>query len=346
MPDVRLHIDGVRYGGWQQVRIQRSMEQVAGSFELAVSERWPGQDTPRPIRPGAQCRVTIDDDTVITGYVDDVSVEYDDSAHAVRVSGRDKTADLVDCSAPSTEWKDQTLLDGARKLCEPFGITVRADVDTGPKFARLKGNEGDAVFDLLESAARIRAVLLVSDGRGGLLLTRAATRRLATPLTLGENILTCAATFSHRDRYQTYTVKGQRAGDDTWNTEAAAQPSAQATDARIRRYRPLLVIAEEQIDAAAAASRAKWERNVRWGRSQRVTYTVHGWRHADGLWTPNWLLRVRDSLLGFDGDRLLAGVTLTLDDQGLRSELSLVPREAFERVPLPEPDGEATWGAT
>lgn len=346
MPDVRLDIDGVGYGGWQQIRIQRSMEQIAGSFELTVSERWPGQDAPRPIRPGNACRLTIDGDTVITGYVDDVTVEYDGANHTVRVAGRDKTADLVDCSAPSTEWKGQTLLEGARKLCAPFGIRVSADVDTGGKFARLKGNEGDAVFDLLESAARIRAVLLVSDGLGNLLLTRAATRRIATSLVLGENVLECSAQFSHRDRFSTYTVKGQRAGDDTWSTTAAAHPSAKATDQRVTRHRPLLVIAEEQIDAAAAGVRAKWERNVRWGRSQRITYTVQGWRHAGGLWAPNWLVNVRDGLLGIEGDRLLAGVTFLLDGQGLRTELSLVPREAFERVALPEPDGDATWAAT
>lgn len=345
-PDVRLAVDGTRYGGWQRVRVRRSIEQIAGTFELAVTERWAGQDTPRPIRPGAECRVLIDGEAVITGHVDDVAVRYDSGNHSVTVRGRDQTGDLVDCSAPSVQWNGRTLLDVARELCRPYGIPVRADVDAGGRFERLKHNEGDSVFETLEAAARIRAVLLVSDGRGGLVITRASTRRIGTALVLGENVLSCQGEFSHRDRYSEYRVLGQRAGTDEHWGEQAAQIVGTAKDDRVTRHRPLTVLAEDQVDAAAAKERAEWERNVRWGRSQRITYTVQGWRHRDGLWAPNVLISVRDPYLGLAADRLIAGVAFVLDEDGLRTELTVMPREAFERIPLPEPsDGGMEWTA-
>ncbi|WP_027366931.1 phage baseplate assembly protein [Desulfocurvibacter africanus] len=344
MPDVRLLVDGTLYGGWQKISIRRGLEQVAGSFELSVTERWSGQDTPRPIHPGAACKVLIDNQPVITGYVDDVAIRYDAKDHSVEVSGRDATGDLVDCSAPSTQWRGRTLADVARSLCAPFKIGVRSEVDAGAPFTSLKSNEGDSVFEVLEAAARVRGVLLVSDGQGNLVITRASSRRIGSAISSGVNVLSCDSQFSHRDRYSEIAIKGQSSGSEAWNGEAAAQPKAVAKDSRIARHRPLTVVAEEQIDNAAAKVRAEWERNVRFGRSQRLVYTVDGWAHRDGLWTPNVIVSARDEYLGLKADRLLTSVALILDGDGLRSELTLMPREAFARVELPEPGaGMGAW---
>lgn len=172
-PDVRLEIAGQLYGGWTSITIHRGLDQVAGSFDLTVTERWPGSDIPKPVKPGQACRVLVDGAPVVTGYVDDVRPSYDDKSHTVSVSGRDKTADLVDCSAPSTQWAGRSLPQIAAELCRPFGISVRTECDCSAPFQRLKNNEGDSVFQTLEAAARVRAVMLVTDGSGALVLTRA-----------------------------------------------------------------------------------------------------------------------------------------------------------------------------
>jgi prophage tail gpP-like protein len=278
---------------------------------------------------------------VISGYVDDANPRYTDRRHGITVTGRDLTGDLLDCSAPSTQYSGRTLAQVATALCKPYGVGVKTQTDVGGEFTTLKNNEGDTVYDTLEQAARIRAVLLLSDGLGNLLLSRAGTDRLSTVLATGQNILECEARYSHRDRYSKYTVKGQSAGSDDWYGEDAAQPMATVKDPAIKRYRPLTVLAEDPVDAAAAAKRAGWERNVRYGRSRRLTYTVPGWFHADGLWTPNHLVRVRDAYLGLDDYRLIAGVDLRLSRDGFRAELELMPRETFVLIELPEPETES-----
>lgn len=336
--EVRLKVDGMLYGGWTSITITRSMEQVAGSFELAVSERWAGQDVVRPIRPGMTCSVLVDGAPVITGHVDDVSVDYDARSHTVTVSGRDATGDMVDCSAPSIQFSGRTLPGVARELCAPYGIGVKVEASCAAEFQRLKNNEGDSVYETLEAAARVRAVLLLSDGLGNLVLSRVSSSRVPTPLVLGSNILSCSARFSGRDRYSIYTVKGQSSGSDDWYGESAAQPAGQARDKGVGRHRPLTVLAEEQIDPAAAAERAQWERNVRYGRGRTMTITVRGWSHAGGLWTPNRLVTVRDAFIGVDQTLLISGVTLSLSDQGELAELTVCPPEAFALLALPEPD--------
>jgi prophage tail gpP-like protein len=338
-PDVRLKVDGRLYGGWQDIRIQRSIEQIAGQFQLSITERWSGQDTPRPIRPGAACEVLIDGAQAITGYVDDVNISYDASSHAVSVSGRDASGDLVDCSTPiGSGLIGQTLLSAAQRLCAPFCISVTADVDVGGPFSQLLPNPGDSVFTTLDSGARVRAVLLIPDGNGNLLITRASNERIPAMLLLGENVLSASASFSHKDRFRDYTVVGQQAAKEA----ELFGPSAfhlvgTATDELIDRYRPLIVSSGDLSGNADATQRADWERNVRFGRSQPLQYTVQGWHYEPGkLWPINRLVSVRDEFLGIDADRLITGVLYTLDDNGFRTELTLMPREAFDLIPLPE----------
>ena len=70
MSDLRLVVNGKKYGGWKSVRVTRSIESIAGSFELDVSDRWAGQGEIWPIYEEDACRVEIDGTTVIDGYVD------------------------------------------------------------------------------------------------------------------------------------------------------------------------------------------------------------------------------------------------------------------------------------
>jgi prophage tail gpP-like protein len=116
-----------------------------------------------------------------------------------------------------------------------------------------------------------------------------------------------------------------------------------ALDKAVTRYRPLTVLAEEQIDQVSAQERAQWERNVRYGRSRRISYTVKGWYHSGGLWQPGFMVPVRDPYLGINDDRLISGVTLILDENGFISKLDLLPRQAFERMELPEPGEDQAW---
>ncbi|MCW0135736.1 hypothetical protein OIU92_00220 [Escherichia coli] len=66
---------------------------------------------PRVIREGQPCTVRLGADTVLTGYIDDFIPSYDAENVEIRVMGRDKTGDLVDCSVvhSSGKWKGVRL---------------------------------------------------------------------------------------------------------------------------------------------------------------------------------------------------------------------------------------------
>lgn len=344
MPDVVLTVNGTEYGGWKSMRLTRGIEQIAGTFELGVSELWPGEKIMREIAPGDTCTVIVDGATVITGYVDDVIPDYGDRDHEVSVSGRDATGDLVDCSAihKSGKWAAARMEIIAADLCSPFGIKVTAEVDTGAA-AEWNIQEGESAHECLDRLARSKGVLLVSDGKGGLLITRAGKGGAAgVSLKRGENILRARLEFSFRERFSQYTVKGQGASNDVLFASATRQ-KATTTDPMIARYRPLIVIADDLIDGAGLKRRALWEANTRAGKSAQIAVKVQGWSYPSGTWKPNQLVHLNDPWVRTDADMLIKQVTFTLDDTGTLTELALVLPQAFDLIPLPKRKPTDAW---
>ncbi|GAB2182681.1 contractile injection system protein, VgrG/Pvc8 family [Denitratisoma sp. agr-D3] len=329
-----LLVGGVYYGGWTDISVTRSIEQVAGTFTLEVTERWPGSITRRPIRDGDACQVLLADQAVITGYVDDVEPLFDASSHTLRIQGRDKTGDLVDCSAihKSGQWHNVKLDVIARDLLKPFGIGLKVDVDVGSAFPSWNIEEGESVFENLSRAARLRGVLLISDTEGNLVVTRASTNRIEdAALIEGENIEAGEGRFSWRDRFSQYIIKGQAKATDDFFGEAASQVLATAKDDVVDRYRPLVILPEDHGSGGTMRDRAEWERNVRRGRSNRATVTVPGWARPNGLlWTPNTLVPVKSESLAVDADMLIAGCTWKRGgERGTVTQLAIASPSAF-----------------
>ena len=329
-----LKIDGVYYGGWKTVRVTRSIEQMAGTFELEVTERWPGQPQASPIKPGQACQLFLDGTAIITGWVDVVSPDYDADKHTIRVAGRDKTCDLVDSSAihKSGQWHNVKIDQLAKDLLKPFGVGLVVDADLGKAFSSWNIQEGETVFECLERAARMRALLLTSNPAGHLVITRAGNVRLDAGLVEGRNIKAARAELGRKERFSTYIAKAHgRLGAD--GDIEHASPSASVKDDIITRYRPLIVLAESHSENASLRDRAEWERNVRRGRSARGSVTVQGWKQPGGaVWQPNALISVTSPLLWLDNaEMLIVGCTYSLDDrQGTLTELAIAKPESFQ----------------
>lgn len=343
MPDdLTLEIDGIAYGGWTAVSVVRTIEQASGGFAVRATDRWPGQPEARPIRPGARCAVRIGPDSVITGYVDEVQTALRAGEHEMNARGRDAVGDLIDCSPDLSpgEWLNLTVLDVARILAAPFGIPVTATVPVGAPFSKITLDPGATAWDAIEELCKYRALLPVSDGLGGLLLTRAGTARAGVDLVEGENILECELTLSWADRFSHYAAKGQAQGTDFLSGEAAAGAVGRAPDKEVDRHRPKVVVATRGITAEQAQQRAQWESTVRAGRSATASITVRGWRQGreetGALWPVNAIVRVFSPTLGLKRDMLISELENTLDEGGRRTRLSLVRPDAFELLAEPE----------
>jgi len=342
--DVILRVNGRDYAGWTSVRVTRGIEQIAGSFELSVTDNWSGQ-TQNPIKPGDRCRVLIGSTQVIDGYVDDRNVDYSKDNHTITITGRDVTGDLVDCSSAVKQTKGQTLLQIATDACKSFGISVSSATDVDKPFADEFAETGQTVFDLLSTLAGHRGVLLVSDAKGGLHITKEGKAAAPAALVFGQNIEACGARDSMRDRFSDYTAMHQGAQGNDWNGAAATQTKANAADAGARSPRPLIMLADEGGDLD---KKAIYERNVRAGRARAITYTVSGWL-ADGgnLWQPNTRVPVTDPNQApalNQNAMLITTCTYIRDEQGTRTEIAVMRPGAFDVLATPEASAADSGG--
>jgi prophage tail gpP-like protein len=350
MADVALIVNGRRYGGWKSVRVTRSIESLAGSFALDVSDRWGELAEPWPIAEEDACRVEIAGTTVIDGYIDKRSQSGTATARTLSYTGRDRAAALVDCSAVLSTWTyyNVNVADFAAKLAAPFeiGVTVQAGL-TLPRVPKLAISPGDSAYEAIKRAAGDDGVLIVSDGAGGILLTRAGTER-AAPLVEGSNILSASVEYDGAERFRRYVIATQIAGTD----EAAGDATriqAEATDLGVRRTdRVLLIRPDKGYSVADARRRADWEARIRAARAETATISVLGWTQPDGqLWAPNTLARVRaPRMIGVDGELLISQVEYSIGDGGQVTQLRLVRPDAF--TPEPEAtvkpsDGAGGW---
>jgi prophage tail gpP-like protein len=340
MTDVRLMVNGREYAGWKSARVTRGIESIAGSFELAVSDRWAGQDASWPIGEEDACEVWLGKERVISGYVDRRSLAYGPAEHSLSVSGRDKAGALVDCSALLGKWEfiGVPLLTLAKRLTEPFGIRVslQAGLVLPKPSAKFSINPGDSVFEVLDRVCRLAGVLPVSDGAGGLVLTRAGASRASTALVEGENILAASADFDSSGRFARYVVLAQHKGTDDFSGEGAATVKGTAHDANVRRTERVLVVRPEgNATSEHAKKRAEWEATVRAARGDSVGVTVQGWTQASGrLWPVNALVAVRSKRIGVSGDMLITAVTYEVSAEGgTTSRLTLRPPNAFKPEP-------------
>jgi prophage tail gpP-like protein len=347
MDDLELLVNGMNYSGWTSLGVTRAIDAATTAFTASLTERWEAgenssaQVEPWPILPGDACEVRLAGFPMVIGYVDIFKPSYSSTDHSINIQGRDKVADLVDCSAVHApdEWKNIDLLKFAQILAAPFGVTVRADIDVGAPFPVCKLQQGETGFKAIERYARQRKALLMPDGAGGLLITRAGVHRATTSLVQGENILNASGTIDHSQRFSSYLVKGQASysADSTGETEAHIEGGV--TDSGIKRYRPMLLVAETGGTSSSLQDRATWEANSRIGKSAAASISVQGWRQSPGgaLWEPGLLVYVRSGWLRMDGWMLIRQVTYERGEGGTTAKLEIVSPQAFDPEP---PDGE------
>ena len=335
MPELELITGGRSHAGWKRISVQLGMEEAAGAFALGVSERWSDTLAPLEVRTQDRCEIRIDGEPIITGAIDAVENGVD-GGHEVVLTGRDAAADRVDSAAihAKGEWRNAGLGQIVRDLAAPFAIPVRVAGDLGAPFATFAIEPGETAFECIERAARQRGVRLVSDGVGGVVIGAMPAAVPGVALVEGDNLLRFSSRNDASQRYSHYIVQGQRAGDDQTHGEAVAAIKAQARDPGVRRYRPLLILDEEQGDIASFQRRAQWEANVRAARALTVDCTVQGWTHTSGLWRPNTLVRFTSTTLRLDRELLVRDVEFVVDSAGTTTRLVLTPAEAYTLQPV------------
>lgn len=288
---ISVVVNGQAYQGWLQSEVQRSLETISGTFSIPVS-LVPGN--PPPIHRQDEVQVCIGSTVVMTGYVLAAEPFYRRGDCGMRIMGRDRTGDLVHCSAihKGGQWRSATLDRIARDLVQPFGLDVVVETDLGAKIADFKLCHGETVLDALARAARLRGVLVTRDHAGRLLLTKAGNKVFAGVIQRGANVIAMEGMGTDDNRHRSYVAFGQ--SNTVADFDAARGMKAQAVDSEMRRYLPLVINAHGNITQAELQTLVDHTARVRRGHSMGLRYTVEGWTWQGQPWPLNQRVTVLD----------------------------------------------------
>ena len=374
---VQIYIDanGKTFTGWLESTIERSLENLAGTFTIPVS-----QDPTQPpsVVRGDAVVVRIGSTVLVTGYVLATGGAVSRSDSGLSITGRDRTGDLVSCSAihQGGMWASSSIKKIAADLCKPFGIdvVVAPGTDLGAAITGFKLEHGETVANALARAARLRGVLVTTDGKGKLLITKAGKTRFEGAVVVGENVIKVDDIGSDAERYSHYIAVGQGGGVGALkilsvNATATANPSPAGTtgttaskggnrknpghktvvvDPEVRRYLPLIVKAEGHSSPAELEQLATHTMRVKRGHSVGFKYLIEGWTWRGKPWPVNARVAVYDRANGFDGqEMLICSVKSSVTrDKGDTTELLLRPIDAYDTLPIRAIKGKGTGNGT
>jgi len=331
---------GFAFAGWKRVSITAAIKEAARMFDVETSER-PGEFA---FPPGTPVSILATGSLLVTGYVNRYHSSGAEKTHSVRIQGRGKGQDIVDCSAElkNGHVKDKTPGDLAREL-DVYGVGIDDRLGL-PKVPMQHIKQGETAFRSIERYLRPHGATMMGRADGGIDITNASVaRRAAGALVEGVNIKGWDVTLSDDDRFSDYTVKGQ----GRHGTKASdLRIKERARDGGVKRRRNRMLVAEGDTDKRRARNRARHEKERSAGNGTKATVTVQGWRDAGGMiWEPNTIVFVASPILmHLEQDMLIERIELTQDsDSGTLARLSLVDPRAYRGKGQDGKGSSAQW---
>ena len=328
---IELSVNGVRYGQWASATLNMSVEAVSRMAEFEIRDQWRGREL--PFGPDDECTVSVDGEKMLVGFIDAPEVRYSASFHAITIRCRDKTGQLVYGAAEGGPWRSRTIVQIASDICAPYGVSVRSDVDVGKPLSKFAVNHGDSAIDTMRRLTDRRGILLTSSRDGELVMTRAGAGvpRDAFVIDAPSGVISCNQSRNWTERHSEYRVIGKNSSSEDVFGRPTRHIKRTVRDDGIDRHRPLTIVMTGT--ALECLRRAEWERAIRFGRSESITYRIAGHRAPQGVWELNREVLVRDKELRINGRYVVASVTFRENSETKDVEVGVRLPEAFSIRP-------------
>jgi len=349
---IKLEVNGIQYDNFLSASCEIRLDALSNtfSFEAAAAE---GEPLPFKVGESSEVvvKVIVNEEIVLTGNIEVITVDYDASNHTIFIQGRDRTGDLLDSTLNPIDIRPPITL---KKLIETILEQINLEIDVidlanpdpfsaAEDLASIEA--GDNAFDFIEKYARKRQVLLTSDASGNIVIDTNSGEAApgAVQHIIGandNNILSSSFSFDTTGRYNMYKFASQlgypsinAAGEISF--AGIVDQSGVTSDPNIRMGRQLVLVSEVANSDDSSAARAKWEADIRRARGLVYAVTVSGYRvdpsdDDSDLWRTNKLYQVIDDFLGKQQRMLCNSVTYTLDlSAGQQTALGFVDEKTY-----------------
>lgn len=346
---ITLELNGVRYTNFISINVERSIENIYGSFNFVATY---AEDITFPIKRRSPCRVLVNETPIITGYIEKIDVRYSSSDHKVSCQGRDNTCDIFDSQVDGDiEFKPPVSLNAivaeTVKRINVSNMNVINESGAIENFEQkdlVSSRIGQTAFNFIETYSRKRQVFVTGDGQGNIVLARGSKQQIGLGGLYNQigdpnqrnNILSSSVSFDDTNRFHIYRCKSQGnpvvlnfTGDV--EPQTIVERTQTVTDNDIRPSRILVFNAENSSDGADVKDRAVWEANIRRVRAFTYSVTVQGDSY-DGVnpWRVNRLVQVIDEFAGINAMLLIKSISFNLSvDSGTTTDLELVTPDGY-----------------
>lgn len=289
---------------FKEIEINISAEQAVRTARLVLVPQGSGVG----VDPDAVVVIKAGRDLLLTGYVRDVNPSHESESRSLTVTVVSRTIDAVECSAvhPTGEILNKSLPDIAREL-DDNGIGIEDDGSL-PIEPSHRLEPGDSLFHSVERRARSRGALIYDTPKGKLKIATKPEGTHKGGLIFGVNIEKAESRLSGFGRFSEVRVRGQ-ASEGTGKQQLRGE--AVAKDKTHSRRRTRIVRHEGEGTIDRMTKRASWHLKRGAGNGTTASVDTTGWRDAAGkIWTPNWLVPVKDDWIGIDGLMLIKEVIL------------------------------------
>jgi prophage tail gpP-like protein len=326
---IELKTNNKIFGGWLSASVTRSLNAVSGSFEISYIDQWEGQSDPWQIKAGDLCSLSFDDNLLITGFVDEISASYSSDSRTLSISGRDRTGDLVDSASliQSKNFRGVSLASMANTLAAPFGVSVTSrSKAANTSIKNVSAQATETVWESISKLAKYQGVLAYPDSNGGIVFADVGTEVIAS-LVQGENILSCSVTQNESEKFQTYKIYITEGNEDIKHKIVVAE----VKDNSVKRPRVKMISTKKNITMSEAVERIKWEMASKIAKAFTLNITVTSWLTSKNkLWEINKLVSVKSPKCGIDGNFLIEETKFVFDEDGYKTELKLVVKDAYK----------------
>lgn len=334
---IYLEVAGIKYEGFTDIAVNSAMENFCSSFSFSttVKETKSGRVI-NDIKLGQQAKVYIDDNLLITGFIEDLDKEVSPNSHSKTAAGRDIGGDIIDSDIKQKSYNQRNFELLCNLVLKDNGFTIKVINKVGllklEAKETIKTEQGQSIFSFLDKYAKKLQVLLKMDNKGNLTIIREDNNIVKNMLinnhTSDTNILTSRLKLSTVDRFNVVEVYSQ--GNNKTHTKTGISQKGSAIDSQIRKTRRKILTMDTASESKSLKALAEWNINVRRAKGSRYTCKTLGFYSSNNtLWQPNTLVDIVDYDMEVQGTFLIQGVEFSQSLQGSFTTLDIVEQGSF-----------------
>lgn len=353
---MKLEVDGTQYSNFVSAECELRLDTLASSFSFNAAAP---DGEPLPFKGGEECRITVSDELVLTGHIEVIAVDYDSEEHTIIISGRSKTADLLDSSLDQFDdirGDELSLKQLIEAVISHLGLNIKVVDEVNPPL--FNGAEdiaapepGDNAFEFIQRYAKKRQVLLTDNANGDVVIATNSGEKAegAVQHIIGatdNNVISANYRFDTTERFNKYKVISglsfsalNLAGETS--IEAAVNQKGIKIDTEIREGRQMIIIPDASASDANCQKRASWEADLRRARGLTYSANVDGFRvglDTGDIWKKNKIYQIIDDFVGKIESMLCNAIVFSLSaEAGSGTALEFVGSNAYTLILEPDP---------